>query len=188
MTNSILKHSGSLELRYVINFARDAENPLEWPSYDVWRQDLTIWWRRFNDLKNEIDLGHLSANLRGPVAHKGSRVQLDKLWSFAVVRDHNWEWLRQFCQEWATARDVDLPQNSRATTIGAENRCQEWLVGLMSASDDPVKPKKPKKPKKEYRTKAINKFNVSIRGFDRAWANAIAKTGKTNWSGPGRKS
>ena len=68
---------------------------------------------------------------------------------------------------------------ARQSTIGAETRCYEWLVDLMHEE-----PKK--KPKHKYLEEAQSKFGVSKRAFNRVWGQAIAETGKTEWSKPGR--
>jgi hypothetical protein len=46
------------------------------------------------------------------------------------------------------------------------------------------------RPKAEYRAEAKVKFGVSVLYFNIAWTNAIAETGRTDWSkhGPVRKS
>ncbi len=69
----------------------------------------------------------------------------------------------------------------RNLTIGAEKQCQNWLVGLMENGE-------PTQAKPHYREQAENEFSVGTHAFDRAWGNAIAETGNTAWSRPGRKS
>jgi hypothetical protein len=66
-------------------------------------------------------------------------------------------------------------------TIRGQTECTEWLTELMENGPS-------RQAKKEYRDEAIDKFSVSWRAFDRAWANAVVKTGNTQWTTPGRKS
>ncbi len=70
----------------------------------------------------------------------------------------------------------DMCQN----TAGGEMRCRNWLASLMAAGDK-------EKVKNEYMTEAREEFGVGKRSFVRAWDSAIAKTGNTSWSKPGRK-
>ncbi|MEQ8399238.1 hypothetical protein [Thalassobaculum sp.] len=65
-------------------------------------------------------------------------------------------------------------------TVRGETRCEEWLCKLMV--NEPIM------AKGGYQIEAIRQFNVSRRGFARAWANAINRTGNETWSKPGRKS
>jgi len=41
-------------------------------------------------------------------------------------------------------------------------------------------------PKPEYFKQAQKQFAVSRRSFDRAWANAVNRSGNLNWLKPGR--
>ena len=76
---------------------------------------------------------------------------------------------------------LDDDGDGGASTIGAETRCKQWLISLMNGDDGP------KKAKAAYKTEA-QKFGVGTKAFDRAWSSAVAKTGNTAWSKPGRKS
>ena len=69
----------------------------------------------------------------------------------------------------------------RTGSIAGETNCQRWLEGLMREGG-------PIKAKRAFLADAQSLFGVSQKGFARAWANAIATTGNTNWSRPGRKS
>lgn len=105
------------------------------------------------------------------------------------------EGLRRWCDEpgfaeWAQLRGLSRPKFIRSvasrtppppTTVGAETRCKEWLIGLMKAGP-------PKKRKPEYRTEAKALYDVGSRAFRRAWANAVAETGNNDWSRSGPKS
>ena len=73
------------------------------------------------------------------------------------------------------------PATSLDHTVKAETKCRKWLVEIMKNGD-------PEKSKSGYRAKAVAKFGVGKRAFGRAWANAVAETGNTNWSKPGPKS
>jgi hypothetical protein len=67
-------------------------------------------------------------------------------------------------------------------TVGAEFRCRLWLTELMKA--DPDKPR----PKEGLRKEAKSRFpKLGNRGFDRAWAAAVAQSGADRWSAPGRR-
>lgn len=70
---------------------------------------------------------------------------------------------------------------SGAATSSGQRKCERWLEGLMSAS-----PAKKNASKKELWQKAKKDFAVSERGFERAWAGAVAKTGAAAWSAAGR--
>lgn len=79
-------------------------------------------------------------------------------------------------------KSAEAGTNGR-NTIASETRCKEWLINLMR--DD----SRPDKSKPEYRDEAKKFFSgLSVRGFDRAWANAMEETGNANWKKPGPKS
>lgn len=67
-------------------------------------------------------------------------------------------------------------------SIANETRCTKWLITLMNDTDGP------EKTKTAYRTEAQDEFGVAAKAFNRAWGSAVAETGKTAWSKPGRKS
>ena len=71
--------------------------------------------------------------------------------------------------------------NKQQSTSNDENKCKQWLEGLMcdNSSQD--------KRKKLYQDEAKQNYNVGTKAFNRAWANAITATGNTNWGRPGRK-
>jgi hypothetical protein len=83
------------------------------------------------------------------------------------------------CQSKTYDKQKPAPQVKQSSS--QEKKCKDWLIEEMQAHDIPPKPKKP------YRDEAQQKFSVSIRGFDRAWADAIHFTGRLNWSNAGRK-
>jgi hypothetical protein len=70
-----------------------------------------------------------------------------------------------------------------AGTIADENRCRQWLESQMLLSPD-----NNPRPRSVWENEARQKFNVSGRGFLRAWANAIAATGAEAWGRAGAKS
>lgn len=72
-------------------------------------------------------------------------------------------------------------QAKTSTTIGAQTKCQNWLLDKMKSGD-------PGMPKKDYLAIAINKFGVSERSFKYAWANAVELSENSAWSRPGRRS
>ncbi len=74
---------------------------------------------------------------------------------------------------------VGQPESAPEPTAGAENRCRQWLVSLMK--DGPKQ-----KSKSAYQAEAAHQFNVGARGFQRAWAAAIAETGAHEWKRTGR--
>lgn len=94
--------------------------------------------------------------------------------------------LKDIAESWGAKPAFLFPDErslkpTAANTSGAKKRCERWLVGYMQEGP-------PKKPKKSYRVDAIDRFGVSFRAFNHAWANAIAETGNTEWSKAGRKS
>jgi hypothetical protein len=89
---------------------------------------------------------------------------------------------------WLTSNNRPLPEfwypggqigTSKSSTIGAEGRCKNWLVEMMKNGSR-------EKPKRDYLTEATTKFQISGRGFDRAWQAAIAETGNHKWAEGGR--
>jgi hypothetical protein len=76
----------------------------------------------------------------------------------------------------------DKPTTVRATTVGAENQCRQWLIALMKK--DPGRPR----PKSHARAEGLDKFtNLSARGFDRAWDAAVRQANAPKWAAPGRR-
>jgi len=71
--------------------------------------------------------------------------------------------------------------SSSASNIKDEAACQSWLEELMSNSSQQ------KENKSYYQKQALSKFNIGIKAFNRAWANAKTATGNTKWGKPGRK-
>jgi hypothetical protein len=78
-------------------------------------------------------------------------------------------------------KEIESPKIQRRATIKAETECRIWLVEMMNAGS-------PTKGKSTYQAEAIERFGVGSRAFIRAWANAIAESGNSEWSKPGRKS
>ncbi|WP_420906410.1 hypothetical protein [Candidatus Magnetaquiglobus chichijimensis] len=84
----------------------------------------------------------------------------------------------------STTSSVDLNQSS---IIADETRCKKWLITIMRDKNGKII--KPDSNKKSYFLEAKKKFsNLTCRGFDRAWSNAIEETSNTFFSQPGRKS
>ena len=163
-----------LELKKIINIARGA--PINaWPPKEEWEI-------RFKMLKDAIEDRDLPAKL-APLAPRHSSVRLDDVWAFLEKQPPHpkWDWLHEFCEVWSKESGVALDAQ-QISTIAAENRCKDWLVGLMSNDGAPDR------LKSAYRFEAKSEFGVGTRAFDRAWQNAIAETGNSAWSNPGRKS
>jgi hypothetical protein len=84
-------------------------------------------------------------------------------------------------QRWPTTSSAPTPV--QPTTIGAENRCRQWLAAKMKeAPTQPV-------PKALLFEEARAKFRgLAKRGFDRAWDRAIREANALNWRASGRRS
>jgi len=67
----------------------------------------------------------------------------------------------------------------RDSTIAGETRCEEWLLDLMLRGDK-------ESPKPKYLKQAKTQYAVSVNGFNRAWAAAVKRSGKSGWTKPGR--
>jgi hypothetical protein len=68
-------------------------------------------------------------------------------------------------------------------TAAAAMRCQEYLLTEMKRSLD-----RAPKPKPDFLADCQARFpGLSMRGFERAWANAIRLTGAVGWSKAGRR-
>ncbi len=80
------------------------------------------------------------------------------------------------------AEDFGEDDSRGGTTAKGERECKEWLYNLMKKESSPPN------SKRQYEDDAIAKFNVSHRGFERSWREAVVTTGSTAWSKPGRKS
>jgi hypothetical protein len=91
--------------------------------------------------------------------------------------------LRTIAAAWGETPAFLYPETRTAghPTSRGENQCQKWLEGLMAGDS------RPDKPKNQYFAHAQAQFNVSRRGFDRAWGNAISTTGNANWKKSGPK-
>jgi hypothetical protein len=78
---------------------------------------------------------------------------------------------------------AELSTNARsAPTAVAERDCFRWLFTLMRANPDAPR------RKHDVLEQALVLFpRLSRNGFTRAWANAVAHSGATRWSGAGRK-
>ncbi|MGH8503834.1 MAG: hypothetical protein ACREVE_15485 [Gammaproteobacteria bacterium] len=83
-------------------------------------------------------------------------------------------------EEFRTA-NARTPEAERKITAGAKSQCRKWLADLMREGP-------PVKVKEQYKTEATTKWEgLSVRGFYDAWSTAIADTGTTFWSRPGRR-
>jgi len=75
----------------------------------------------------------------------------------------------------------DSEISTSASTVKDEAACQHWLEKLMSNDSQQ------KENKSYYQEKALSKFKIGTRAFNRAWANAKTATGNTNWGKAGRR-
>jgi hypothetical protein len=80
------------------------------------------------------------------------------------------------------ALDRWLAAEKQRQPAAAVNDCLSWLEREMRAS-----PSRSLKPKSDWFRQAKEKFSVSGRAFDRAWASSILSTG-SQWGSRGRKS
>ena len=75
------------------------------------------------------------------------------------------------------------PASRPLTTVAKQTECKRWLSSEMRASPD-----RPR-PKSQVLAEAKKRFpNLSKRGFNRAWGDAINETGAEKWSKAGRRS
>ena len=81
--------------------------------------------------------------------------------------------------QWENWIGRETSEKTRQGSIGAQTKCLNWLVQMMSKNSAP------EQLKKYYRNNAKETFSVSGRSFDVAWATAIKQTGNTNWNKPG---
>lgn len=72
------------------------------------------------------------------------------------------------------------PSTPSSTSVRGERACQRELETVMLGHPSP------EKPKEAYRAEYCEKHNISRRGFDRAWSNAITATGNSRWGRAGR--
>ena len=84
-------------------------------------------------------------------------------------------------EEGAVDRVTNSQTSANQSTAKGESECQKWLKGLMANGSVP------QNNKQYYFQEAIKKYEISKRGFDRAWANAITNTNNHNWDKSGRK-
>lgn len=79
---------------------------------------------------------------------------------------------------WPESTSADAARS----TIAAKGRCRDWLISLMRGG-----PKN--KTKTAYAAEAKSEFDgLSTRSFNKAWDEAIDRTGNIEWSKPGRRS
>lgn len=89
------------------------------------------------------------------------------------------EALLQFIEKASSqTHELDRPISG---SIKSETDTEKWLLKIMKDS-------KPSASKESYFATAQAKFQVSRRGFDRAWGNATKAAGGAEWTKPGRKS
>ncbi len=117
-----------IQLQIIINHARGAA-PDDWPPREEWKTlpHLIPWWHRFNDIKDAIDDGDLSATRCEPQAWTGSRVRPRELLEHFVARNGaEWDAIRETCKTISRMRGV-LPISS-PTPPSAETAADEYKV------------------------------------------------------------
>ena len=112
-----------------------------------------------NRLGFQIDIRNDRIQLRDP----GDR------W-YCLMNTHQ---LEVFLGKYRHTRSAGTPK------IEGERDCADWLKQLMRKYPD-----KPKS-KREYHQEAVRRFAISVRAFDRIWAQAVKET-HSNWSDSGR--
>lgn len=109
-------------------------------------------------------------------------IVITELFSLNVIKQIEHEYFPGILIPTSKPEQADT-KTSAKNTIAAEKNCQEWLTSIMSENSIP------EKPKAQYKVEAQKTFpGISIRGFMRAWGNALSETGNANWAKPGRKS
>jgi hypothetical protein len=81
-----------------------------------------------------------------------------------------------------SVRPGQPPQPKRSAIASTESKCRQWLAELMRQGPQ-------KEAKAKYKNEALQKFfDLSERGFDRAWSGAIIDANAADgWGKPGRK-
>ena len=148
------------------------------PGYESDRHMQDHFWDTYDQAMRAIEMGEICRKIE----RAGKRVFIDS--------PANWlAWANNLGPEYIeidervrrALQSGDTNTNTSAATIRDETSCQKWLEGLMA--DGSV----PDRPKQEYRAEAQKEYSVGTKAFNRAWANALVKTGNTNWSRPGPK-
>ena len=108
--DEILEEAEYLHLDVLINIARNAS------SLTAWKDLPDIWVHRFKSLKIVIETGklQLAFDRKGSIS-RTTAVRLDHVLKFTNSRsgDKAWDWLRQLCERWAKARNVQSPQPTK---------------------------------------------------------------------------
>jgi hypothetical protein len=137
------------------------------------------WASRFNNLIVAVRNGGLKSTKSGGHPADAEILPAD-LWQFCKERAGDWEWCRDFCRRWSEVSGIPLA-GSNASSIVAQNKCTIWLAGLMRSGA-------PTKSKELYWDEAQKKFSgLSERSFLVSWKTALAETGASGWSRPGRR-
>ncbi len=133
-----------------------------------YRHEAAMAWGRI--LKDAVTDGKLEAQLNGDEPNNQSTVDRKALREFATLKKDP-ELLR-FCDKWDTGHNRS-PQSFSVSTYPEETRCRVWLEGLVEKVEKqgegaPV----PTKP--DVCIQAMNKFEVSRRGFEnRIWPAVV---------------
>jgi invasion protein IalB len=89
-------------------------------------------------------------------------------------------WIFVPCGALAELLSGDKGKAISHTTVSGEHQCCKWLVGLMKNG-------KQLRTKRDAKQEALDKFDVSRKGFDRAWKAALKQSSDPHgWSRGGR--
>lgn len=111
----------------------------------------------------------------------------DEGWlNVSFVRANFMGWLKAEIDEANHLKRFERAADSttkKQDALDAELRCRKWLEGEMRKDGHLMKKAW---AKSEYRRQAVKQFGVPLRQFNRAWDNAIEKTGAKHWREAGR--
>ena len=129
MSNLVDLSQESLSKKEIINFCRGAP-AADWPPPDQ------LWKRRSRDLKRSLNIDKV--RMGGPRETRHGYVRLTDVWAFVAARPNkpHWEWLTEFCTQWASALGIELeagtqgpgrrPAPARAIKEGFDTRKTEF--------------------------------------------------------------
>jgi hypothetical protein len=146
----------------------------------------------FNDEGLPVWSQHLAPYILSKQTQQDGRSRLQAKLEVAREVRLSLQGLERWCDRpdfasWAALRGLSVPTfvpkkaSRRPSTIAAEKRCQDWLVDLMRRGS-------PTKVKAAYLAEAKQEFEISDRGFARAWSEAVKKSSNPDWTKPGPKS
>ena len=83
---------------------------------------------------------------------------------------------------------ADVINKVKTYKHSSKEKAKQWLIDHMSEKNKDGTPIKPGENKSIYKDIVIDKFGaMSVRDFNKIWAEAIDETGNLLWSMPGRK-